>query len=187
MSSIKCWRGDGGGAALEQVVEGLAKNEKFRDLHFTVDAQSSYGLPRIPGGHEGSNSSQGVAHDAGYDSLLTAVLFCMQTRHMEVSGRNISAHANKLKLTRTAPNSINLTGRDRGPVEREYAQCFSVSGLPGNIDDWTLTRTFAPACVEATIEGNGVATIRARTEDDAATVQRIYALLKPTWTLQTTE
>ena len=132
------------------------------------------------------------AHDAGFDAMLTALVFLMQTESVRNSRGvcwetlSFKDHSqsttiddlfrtclNKIRLVRTQPSTLNLAGKDRVVDKREAELTFEVIGGPA--DTWELENYFAPVNVKVAVSGD-VRTVSVSSEQDAESILRLCDL-----------
>jgi poly(A)-specific ribonuclease len=95
--------GDSASKSLKGLIESYANSFAHFPFQATVAVESGYALPESFT-KDGQWASKDLSHDAGYDALLTALLFLMQKSR----GANLESLVNKVKLTRSAPSVLDL-------------------------------------------------------------------------------
>merc|ERR1711900_85157 len=91
---------------------------------------------------------------------------------------------NRIRLVRTQPNVVNLSGRDEADMSRH----FLMSGYPPSWKKWDLMKVWSPLWVGLSWIDDTSCWVIARTEVDALNIQRIYKMIEnPQFQLTTYE
>ncbi|CEM34441.1 unnamed protein product [Vitrella brassicaformis CCMP3155] len=151
--------------------------------------------------------SDDMSHEAGFDALVTSVVFILQLNHIitkkkinwsqiDFKGpRTYSVHdkqrsvmdllplmINRIKLVKTQPSVINLSGKDEADMSRH----FLMSGYPNNWGKWDIMKFFSPIFVHVTPIDTQSCWIIARSADDVANITSLYrASTEPPFSLLT--
>ncbi|GIX63829.1 CAF1 family ribonuclease [Babesia caballi] len=155
--------------------------------------------------HTSTNSVEtGQLHDAGYDSLMTCIVFVLQTariirsRHMGwdrlASGTGtvriespaflqaFGAANNCIRLVKSQPNAINLTGSREG----DMARYFLMSGYPTSWKKWDIMKVWSPLWVSVSVIDESSCWVIVKNDEDIRNINLIYRMMKnPQFTLQT--
>ena len=165
-------------ATLRDLFEQMAR--EATDVKIESDSET-YRLPascsHLTSGAVGNDKS----HDAGYDALMTALIFILNSdsalKHGGVAwGPNSMAQleslykhcANKVRLVRTQPPVLNLTVRDCG-------RSFRIDKLPEGWDKWKLLSVFAPVNFSIEIDGSS-ARLSVASEMEGQSLMKLYKI-----------
>merc|ERR1712048_647675 len=88
---------------------------------------------------------------------------------------------NRIRLVRTQPNVINLSGRDEADMSRH----FLMSGYPASWKKWDLMKVWSPLWVGLSYIDDSSCWVIARNEADAVNIQKIFQMIEePLFQLQ---
>merc|ERR1719316_657513 len=91
---------------------------------------------------------------------------------------------NRIRLVRTQPNVVNLSGRDEADMSRH----FLMSGYPTVWKKWDLMKVWSPLWVGLSYIDDTSCWVIARNEADAVNIQKIYKMIEdPQFKLYTYE
>ncbi|KAK2195447.1 bifunctional Nucleotide-binding alpha-beta plait domain superfamily/Ribonuclease H superfamily/R3H domain superfamily/R3H domain/Poly(A)-specific ribonuclease [Babesia duncani] len=142
------------------------------------------------------------SHDAGYDSLMTTVIFIMQfnriLKHKDISWnqamdprgdkkkspilRTLDNVKNLIRLVKSQPNFINL-GNTK---DEEMSRYFFMSGFPNSWKKWDITKIWSPLWVSISWIDETSCWIIVKNDEDIRNINLIYRMMKnPQFTLMT--
>ncbi|OEH74012.1 CAF1 family protein [Cyclospora cayetanensis] len=146
-----------------------------------------------------------LAHDAGYDSMMTSMVFLMQicrvlqhrglswedlhfrpavgltqgarSPRSPVAAQDILAQfVNRVRLVRTQPPSINLGGSE----EQQYHQqsrLLVMRNFPSSWQKWNIMKLWSPVWVDVQPVDSTTCWLVTRTEADARSLRTIYEMM----------
>lgn len=146
------------------------------------------------------------SHDAGYDSLMTCIVFILQASRIlgakylnwekliSADGSSglktqllleaISSVNNCIRLVKSQPNSINLANGSEG----DMARYFFMSGYPNSWKKWDIMKVWSPLWVSVSVIDDTSCWIIVKNDQDIKNINLIYRMMKnPQFTLQTYE
>ncbi|CRH01491.1 poly(A)-specific ribonuclease PARN, putative [Plasmodium relictum] len=136
-------------------------------------------------------------HNAGYDSLLTCLLFIFQC-HYILKRNNIMwkdiyfykknkinenskcffdiflSMSNKIKIVKTQPNVVSLTSAEN----YEMARHFYMYDYPNYFKKWEIMKIWSPIWITLSKVDDQSCWIIAKSDDDAKNIKMIYKMLK---------
>ncbi|CRG94630.1 poly(A)-specific ribonuclease PARN, putative [Plasmodium gallinaceum] len=136
-------------------------------------------------------------HNAGYDSLLTCLLFIFQC-HYILKKNNIMwkdiyfykknkinenlkcffdiflSMSNKIKIVKTQPNVVSLTSTEN----YEMARHFYMYDYPSYFKKWEIMKIWSPIWITLSKVDDQSCWIIAKSDDDAKNIKMIYKMLK---------
>lgn len=136
-------------------------------------------------------------HNAGYDSLLTCLLFIFQCHYIlkknNLSWKNIyftntnimnenkkhfldifSNMCNKIKIVKTQPNVVSLTSSEN----YEMARHFYMYDYPNYFKKWEIMKIWSPIWITLSKVDDQSCWIIAKSDDDAKNIKMIYKMLQ---------
>ncbi|KAL8450793.1 hypothetical protein Emag_003081 [Eimeria magna] len=155
---------------------------------------------------EGEAASSEFAHDAGYDSLMTTMVFLMQVGHvlqqrglswenlhfrssaaggLPVNGTTrgpvaiqelLSPFASRVRLVRTQPPSINLGGKDE-QNQQQQKKLLLMRNFPPAWQKWNIMKLWSPVWVDVQPIDSSTCWLATRTEEDARSLLTIYEMM----------
>ncbi|KAL8454569.1 hypothetical protein Emed_000290 [Eimeria media] len=155
---------------------------------------------------EGEAANSEFAHDAGYDSLMTTMVFLMQVGHvlqqrglswenlqfrssaaggLPVNGRTrdpvaiqelLSPFASRVRLVRTQPPSINLGGKD-DQSQQQQKRLLLMRNFPSTWQKWNIMKLWSPVWVDVQPIDSSTCWLATRTEEDARSLLTIYEMM----------
>ncbi|SBT80494.1 poly(A)-specific ribonuclease PARN, putative [Plasmodium malariae] len=144
-----------------------------------------------------NNVPRSDEHNAGYDSLLTCLLFIFQC-HYILKKNNImwsdiyfnrknnsnesakcffdifSSMCNKIKIVKTQPNVISLTSADN----YEMARHFYMYDYPTYFKKWEIMKIWSPIWISLNKVDDHSCWIIAKSDEDAKNIKMIYKMLQ---------
>ncbi|GAW82651.1 poly(A)-specific ribonuclease PARN [Plasmodium gonderi] len=143
------------------------------------------------------NARMSDEHNAGYDSLLTCLLFILQCHYIlrknnmlwrnvyfnRKNGMNESEKSffdiflsmcNKIKIVKTQPNVVSLTSTEN----YEMARHFYMYGYPNYFKKWEIMKIWSPIWVSLSKVDDQSCWIIAKSDDDAKNIKMIYKMLQ---------
>lgn len=150
-----------------------------------------------------------ASHEAGYDALMTALVLIHQLSHIlgkkrlpweqldfnaprrraqhdvvRAISEVLPLSMNRIRLVRTQPNVVNLSGRDEADMSRH----FLMHSYPPAWKKWDLMKVWSPLWVGLSYIDDNSCWVIARNEADAVNLQKIYNMIEePQFKLQTYE
>ncbi|KAL8435665.1 hypothetical protein ACSSS7_002326 [Eimeria intestinalis] len=124
---------------------------------------------------EDEAASSEYAHDAGYDSLMTTMVFLMQVGHV-VQQRGLSWESLHFRLVRTQPPSINLGGKD-DQNQQQQKRLLLMRNFPPNWQKWNIMKLWSPVWVDVQPIDTSACWLATRTEEDARSLLTIYEMM----------
>eukprot|EP00392_Amoebophrya_sp_AT5.2_P005772 g5782.t1 len=139
----------------------------------------------------GTNMSDFSTHDAGYDSLLTAVVFLFQANYIlekkALSWADIphieqlfQYSLNKIRLVRTQPNMIDLAAKE-STLDTQNAvgkRHFFMQGYPKGWQRWEIMRVWSPVTVTIAPVSDDSCWVIVRTDEDAENIHMIWNIIQ---------
>ncbi|KAL8272691.1 hypothetical protein Esti_003395 [Eimeria stiedai] len=155
---------------------------------------------------EGEAASSEFAHDAGYDSLMTTVVFLMQVGHvlqqrglswenlhfrspaagrLPVNGSTrgpvaiqelLAPFVSRVRLVRTQPPSINLGGKD-DQNQQQQKRLLLMRNFPSTWQKWNIMKLWSPVWVDVQPIDSSACWLATRTEEDARSLLTIYEMM----------
>ncbi|SJK86398.1 CAF1 family ribonuclease [Babesia microti strain RI] len=134
------------------------------------------------------------SHDAGYDSLMTCIIFILQSNYilreqnsqttkLSSIGDTMSLALNRIRLVKTQPNMIYLNGSETDTV-RHFYMC----NFPSNWKKWEIMKAFSPVWISIHWINETSCWIVARNDEDVRNISLIYKMQKnPPYSLLTYE
>lgn len=143
------------------------------------------------------DTSKSDEHNAGYDSLLTCVLFIFQcyyilrkhkimwkdvyfyqTQEMKINGTYFfdifSTWSNKIKIVKTQPNVVSLNSSENSEMIRH----FYMYDYPSYFKKWEIMKIWSPLWITLSKVNDNSCWIIAKSDADAKNIQTIYNMLK---------
>ncbi|CAD7944052.1 unnamed protein product [Amoebophrya sp. A120] len=166
---------------------GKMPNNQADAVHDQIQAQQSFSLsPPSSISYLGE-----FAHDAGYDSLLTALTFLFQASYIlekkQLQWTDV-AHVenlfqlslNKIRLVRTQPNVIDLSAVHAESVASQSLakRHFFMANYPKEWQKWEIVRVWSPVAVSVAPVNENSCWIITRTDEDAENILMIWNILK---------
>ncbi|KAL8431395.1 hypothetical protein Efla_001750 [Eimeria flavescens] len=145
------------------------------------------------------------AHDAGYDSLMTTMVFLMQVGHVleqkgllwedlhfrppvspsqsmgssrsPVAVQDIlSQYVSRVRLVRTQPPSINLGGKDDQQIQQQK-RLLLMRNFPPTWQKWNIMKLWSPVWVDVQPIDSSACWLVTRTDEDARSLLTIYEMM----------
>ncbi|ANQ09454.1 CAF1 family ribonuclease [Plasmodium coatneyi] len=143
------------------------------------------------------NAKTSDEHNAGYDSLLTCLLFIFQchyilrknnmmwkniyfskTKSTNESGKSFFdiflTMCNKIKIVKTQPNVVSLTSAEN----YEMARHFYMYDYPSYFKKWEIMKIWSPIWISLSKVDDQSCWIIAKSDDDAKNIKMIYKMLQ---------
>ncbi|CAD7960391.1 unnamed protein product [Amoebophrya sp. A25] len=132
------------------------------------------------------------SHDAGYDSLLTALTFLFQAQHiLEKKSLRWSEvphieslfqlSLNKIRLVKTTPNVIDLSSPSGDTAEGQASAArrhFYMCGYQKGWQRWEILRVWSPVTVSISAVSDTACWIICRTDEDAENLEMIWHIIQ---------
>ncbi|VWU48316.1 poly(A)-specific ribonuclease PARN, putative [Hepatocystis sp. ex Piliocolobus tephrosceles] len=140
-------------------------------------------------------------HNAGYDSLLTCLLFIFQCHYIlknnnkhwrniyfdketDVINNNNNNNnsffsfflnmCNKIKIVKTQPNVVSLTSQENHEMERH----FYMYDYPSYFKKWEIMKIWSPIWISLSKVNDQACWIIAKSDEDARNIKMIYKMLQ---------
>ncbi|EUD69491.1 hypothetical protein C922_00354 [Plasmodium inui San Antonio 1] len=143
------------------------------------------------------NAKTSDEHNAGYDSLLTCLLFIFQCHYIlrknnmmwkniyfsKTKSTNESVKSffdiflimcNKIKIVKTQPNVVSLTSAEN----YEMARHFYMYDYPSYFKKWEIMKIWSPIWISLSKVDDQSCWIIAKSDDDAKNIKMIYKMLQ---------
>ncbi|KJP87740.1 hypothetical protein AK88_02635 [Plasmodium fragile] len=143
------------------------------------------------------NAKTSDEHNAGYDSLLTCLLFIFQCHYIlrknNMMWKNIYFSktkrtdecaksffdiflnmCNKIKIVKTQPNVVSLTSAEN----YEMARHFYMYDYPSYFKKWEIMKIWSPIWISLSKVDDQSCWIIAKSDDDAKNIKMIYKMLQ---------
>ncbi|CAD2111212.1 hypothetical protein YYG_03366 [Plasmodium vinckei petteri] len=147
--------------------------------------------------NDNANVLKSDEHNAGYDSLLTCLLFIFQCHYIlkknNLSWKNIyftntnimnenkkhfldifSNMCNKIKIVKTQPNVVSLTSSEN----YEMARHFYMYDYPSYFKKWEIMKIWSPIWITLSKVDDQSCWVIAKSDDDAKNIKMIYKMLQ---------
>ncbi|VTZ70056.1 poly(A)-specific ribonuclease PARN, putative [Plasmodium chabaudi chabaudi] len=147
--------------------------------------------------NDNANALKSDEHNAGYDSLLTCLLFIFQCHYIlkknNLSWKNIyftntnivnenkkhfldifSNMCNKIKIVKTQPNVVSLTSSEN----YEMARHFYMYDYPSYFKKWEIMKIWSPIWITLSKVDDQSCWVIAKSDDDAKNIKMIYKMLQ---------
>ncbi|KMZ78930.1 poly(A)-specific ribonuclease [Plasmodium vivax India VII] len=144
-----------------------------------------------------ANAKTSDEHNAGYDSLLTCLLFIFQCHYIlrknDMMWKNIYfsktkstnesvksffdiflSMCNKIKIVKTQPNVVSLTSAEN----YEMARHFYMYDYPSYFKKWEIMKIWSPIWISLSKVDDQSCWIIAKSDDDAKNIKMIYKMLQ---------
>lgn len=149
--------------------------------------------------------SSDLAHDAGYDSLMTSMVFLMQIGHVlhqkgfsweDLHFRPLTdpSHSkqttrplavqdmlaqfvSRVRLVRTQPPSINLGGKDDLQQQQQQKRLLLMRSFPPTWQKWNIMKLWSPVWVDIQPVDSTTCWLVTRTDEDARSLLTIYEMM----------
>ncbi|SBT78499.1 poly(A)-specific ribonuclease PARN, putative [Plasmodium ovale] len=146
---------------------------------------------------DNANVLKSDEHNAGYDSLLTCLLFIFQCHHIlkknnmlwkdvyfnRENNKNenakcffniFSSMCNRIKIVKTQPNVVSLTSTENS----EMARHFYMYDYPSYFKKWEIMKIWSPIWISLSKVDDQSCWIIAKSDDDAKNIKMIYKMLQ---------
>lgn len=149
--------------------------------------------------------SSDLAHDAGYDSLMTSMVFLMQIGHVLhqkgfswedlhfrpltdpsqsmkstrplVVQDMLAQFVSRVRLVRTQPPSINLGGKDDLQQQQQQKRLLLMRNFPSTWQKWKIMKLWSPVWVDVQPLDSTTCWLVTRTDEDARSLLTIYEMM----------
>eukprot|EP00386_Alphamonas_edax_P013905 GDKI01042788.1.p1 GENE.GDKI01042788.1~~GDKI01042788.1.p1 ORF type:complete len:167 (+),score=44.60 GDKI01042788.1:35-535(+) len=143
--------------------------------------------------------SADLSHEAGFDALMTSMVFVLQLNHV-LAKKKLAWHhvdfkqpraytsadrtrsvmdllqlmVNRIRLVKTQPSFVNLSGRDESDMSRH----FMMTGFPTNWRKWEVMKVWSPIWVNVSPIDETSCWVIVKSDDDVKNLQTVYRMMQ---------